>query len=252
MYVVDIVPHPMLYLELGWGTLVGVLRNKGVRGAPVTVFLQTGSNWRNAMPYVPVPNVAQLEFTYVWQAQRCQNVLHYFNEVNWTPELLLGLANAAVVEWNTNVKPRCVGALALVEVKATDLESQTGPVAFANTGLPITGTLSGVSVPNNVTVAITKRTASRGRSFRGRIFHPGLAQTDITSNTIVGGALTAILAAWTPLMTISDGVNPCEMVVVSRFQNGAPLGTGESTVVTGLTSDGVVDSQRRRLPGRGN
>lgn len=204
------------------------------------------------MAYIPVPNIAQLEFTYAWQGQRCQNVLHYFNEVNWTSALLLGLANAAVAEWNTNVKPRCVATLQLVEVKATDLETQTGPVAFASSGLPVTGTLSGTSVPNNVTVALTKRTDQRGRSYRGRIFHPGLAQTDITTNTIVAGALTAILAAWTALLVVSDGTNPCEMCVVSRFQGGAPLGTGIHTIVTGLTSDGIVDSQRRRLPGRGN
>jgi len=169
-------------------------------------------------------------------------VLHYQRSAAWGPTTLLGLANAAVTKWNSNNKARSVATLSLVEVKATDLTTQTSGVAFADTGLPVVGTLSGTSVPNNVTVVVTKRTAARGRSYRGRIYHCALAQTEVVANIIAPATVGALITVWTQWLTLSDGIALTDLVVISRFQGGAPLGAGIATEVTGFTCDGVADS----------
>lgn len=203
------------------------------------------------MAFTAFPGTCQVELTMTWAGQRVQNVLHYHKLVTFDATTLTGIANAAVTKWNTYIKPRVNVTCSLVEVKATDISTQTGPVAYATTGLPIIGTVAGASLPNNATVAVTKRTAKRGRSYRGRIYHPGLSISDVTGNVVSPGVVTALIAAWTNFLILNDGATNANLVVASRFQSGVQLVTGEVNDVTGFTVESTVDSQRRRLPGRG-
>lgn len=204
------------------------------------------------MAYIPVENVAQLEFVYNWAGQVCQNVLHYRIATGWDADKLQTLCTDAIAEWIAGPRLQVCTNLSLISVKATDLSTQIGPVHVSTVGLPSAGSLTPPSTTNNVALVVTKRTASRGRSFRGRIFHPGLANGDITNNIVLAARVSAVVAAWTTMLVLNVGAESADMVVVSRFQSNQPLIIGVSTLVTNLTSDGVVDSQRNRLPGRGS
>lgn len=119
------------------------------------------------------------------------------------------------------------------------------------TGLPIAGTNGTASMPNNVALALAFKTALRGRSFRGRIFLPGLTEGNVVDNTVQPAFITAwytffgILAS-----TLIDLI--AWQVVVSRVEGGDPRPAGVVTQVNNwIVTNTVVDSMRRRLPGRG-
>lgn len=201
------------------------------------------------MPFIPVPNTAQVELVYNWQGEICQNVIHYEKSASWTAAQLLELCALVKTAYVAGLHFRMSNQLSLIEIKATDLSTQTGPSVTYTTGLPDVGAKVSASLPNNVAIVITKRTALRGRSFRGRIYHPGLTEGDVTGNIVASGELASIIGNWTSLLTGNlSGPIPYDMVVVSRQNNGAILTTGVTTPITNLSSDGSVDSQRRRLP----
>jgi hypothetical protein len=204
------------------------------------------------MDYIPVPNCAQLEFVYSFGGQTCENVLHYTKDDAWDVVTLTALADAAIAEWIANIKPVMTNLLSLTSVIATDLASQSGPSITRAGGLPSAGTQTGTALPNNCALVVTKRTTLRGRSFRGRIYHPGLPTPQTSANNVTGAFVTNIVNGWNALTAITmPGPITAQMVVVSKFTEGNPRVLGITTPVVNVTSDGVIDSQRRRLPGRG-
>jgi hypothetical protein len=197
-------------------------------------------------------DVVQVELGYVWAGQFCQNVVQYSGDVTPTPVNVVPLLAEMVTQWNTLVKAYMPADLSFTQIKAIDLSSQNGWTLFYQTGLPIAGTSAGASLPNNCAVVITKRTAQRGRSYRGRIYQPGLTELHTTGNTVQGTPVAAFVSFWDAMKFHATGAVNYQMVIASRYQSGNQLPVGVATPVTTLTSDGVVDSQRRRLPGRGN
>lgn len=203
------------------------------------------------MPFIPVPGVVQLESVYSMAGQTVENVFHYQTPGPIAAEEMMELALKWIDQWNTYMKPYIPTEVSLTAVKVTDLDTATSPAITASAGLPLAGTQNGVLLPNSVSLCITKRTALRGRSQRGRIYWPGLGETNVTNNVVSAALVSAIIAGLENMKVVPTLTGNNEMVVVSRFTANAPRASGIFTPVTNFTSDGVVDSQRRRLPGRG-
>lgn len=105
-------------------------------------------------------------------------------------------------------------------------------------------------MPNVITVAVKWVTALRGRSYRGRTYHIGLLETHILDNMITTAAQTLLQTYYVNLWG-SVAILTAEMVVASRIQGGVEREVGLMTPIIGFQIDRVVDTQRRRLPGRG-
>lgn len=205
------------------------------------------------MPFIPVADTIQAELIYSWDGQVVQNVLHYKANTGGTQTEQGELGLALVTWFDTVLQPLVVSTLTLNTVRMTDLSSEVAPGSEFAVGLPLSGTLAGgLSLPNNCAIVMSKRTAFRGRSFRGRIYHPGLAESQVTNNALVPATLTSLLTAYNDLVFLAGATYTYTMQVVSRYSLGEPRITGLATEVTSITSDGVIDSQRRRLPGRGS
>lgn len=203
------------------------------------------------MAFIPAPGVAQVELFYNWSSQNVETVLQFQCSVALTPTLLNELAVKVLALWTTNVKPLLINTISLTAVKVTDLTTQIGPVVQYATGLPAAGTQTGDSLPNNCALVVTKRTLLRGRSYRGRIYHPGIPEAQCAGNTVTNAFVTQIVNAYATMLTFTTTGASWDMVVMSRYNNNAPRAEADSNQVTTLTSDGLIDSQRRRLPGRG-
>lgn len=203
------------------------------------------------MPFIPVPGVVQLEAVYSMVGSVCENVYHYQWPAAIDAASMLDFAAAWLVEWTANQKPYINVEVQLVNIKVTDLQSNVSPVVNYSTGLPVLGTQSGALLPNNVSLCFTKRTALRGRSNRGRLYWPGFGEASVVNNSVSGALVTSIITGLNNMRTVVSPIGNWEMVVVSRFTDKAPRVAGIFTPVTNFTCDGVVDSQRRRLPGRG-
>lgn len=203
------------------------------------------------MPFIPVPNTVQAELVYNWNGEICENVFHF--EAAGAPIVseMVELGEYLINWYDVHLQPLHTGNISLINVKLTDLNAAFAPAVDVSTGLPLVGTLPGDSLPNNVAACISKRTIFRGRSYRGRIYHPCLGEAQVTGNTILTATRTSLLAAYSLLIGFSTAGEAWQMVVVSRFEGGAPRATGLTTPVTNLSMETTVDSQRRRLPGRG-
>lgn len=203
------------------------------------------------MAFIPVPNVAQAELTYVWDGQTVQNVLHYSKASPWSVTHLQELGQSLQEEWSASIRSLQPTTLSLVEIRCLDLSAANAEYFNYTGGLPLAGTNASPSMPNNCALVLTKRTAMRGRSFRGRIYHPGLIDAYVTASRVNNDAVNGLVTAYTNLLGLQLLLDEALMVVVSRYNGGAPRAEGIASLVSHLTSDGVVDSQRRRLPGRG-
>lgn len=117
------------------------------------------------------------------------------------------------------------------------------------------GGVSGEAAPNNCSMCVSFRTGLSGRSFRGRNYVPVLTNSQVTGNMIDSAWATSVVNEYAALVfPASVGVLPggWEWVVLSRFAGNVERTTGVFTEITNvLVTDLVVDSQRRRLPGRG-
>lgn len=211
------------------------------------------------MPFVPVPNTALIEVVYEWDDQIVENTLYYKNTS--TPGLteLAALTDAIRAYIVDQLLPALTSAIQLVRVVGTLLDVVDGLQVFSTTDLPIAGA-GGSGVPNNVALCVSFKTANRGRSARGRNFIPGLPVAGVTNNTVGSTLRTAFETAYTGLIGIG-GDDGWSMVVVSRFSGftivdgkkvPTPRTEGITYDITNTTIiDPTVDSQRRRLPGRG-
>jgi hypothetical protein len=108
-------------------------------------------------------------------------------------------------------------------------------------------------MPNNVAIVMSLKTGLRGKSFRGRIYHVGLSDAVVTANAVTTVQRDALVAGYSLLTTFAGATGEAifNLVVLSYYASSVLRPTPIATPVTSVTSDGIVDSQRRRLPGRG-
>lgn len=219
-------------------------------GAILYVSRETIRRDKNAMPFVPFVNTAKLELVYRWDNQIVENVLHYQTTQAPTVGIMEQLAGAVSGLWNLYLKPLQTSSSQLTAIKVTSLVTDNAPGIEYTSGLPVSGTGSAASVPNNVAVVVKWTTALRGRSYRGRTYHLGIPQASVSASALTSGYRTSLLQAWGNFVIV--GTNPTwNLVVASRFTNNQPREIGLATVVNGLSINPTVDSQRRRLPERG-
>lgn len=212
------------------------------------------------MAFIPADKTARVSMHFSQNSQQVENVFYVENSVAWTPTTLLALGATVKDWWNADLKSSCHPSLSLNQIVVKDMTTDTAPEVVYATGLPLVGTGSGGALPNNVTIAIQLITGLGGRSFRGRQYILGLMDSSLTTDrqSLTSGAVTAYLTAYNGLISSIDGGITPGLVVASFFHgvdvNHKPIPRTTAVltpVASAVFSNTVVDSQRRRLPGRG-
>lgn len=205
------------------------------------------------MPFQPVPFVAMVELIFDQFGQTIENTLYFKHtaEVAWGEGELVDLNLNITAWWDDNLKSLVTNQCTLREVVATDLTTATSP-QISSSAL-IDGTNITEGLPTGTTWCISFRTDLRGRSYRGRNYYIGLTELQVTEDSVSPTPGAAIVESYGLLQSYVDAMVPnVEWVVVSREQNGVQLSNGIATTVTSVvTVDDYIDSQRRRLAGRG-
>lgn len=149
------------------------------------------------------------------------------------------------------MKPIQSNSVVFREVYVTDLTTAVSPtVADTSSAGIVGGTSTSSGMPGNVTICTSFRTAGRGRSARGRNYFIGLVESVVTGNAATTTLTTALVEAYEALLLSPEP--GFTWVVLSRFAEGAPRVTALAQTVTSVVLvDSNVDSQRRRLEGRG-
>jgi len=205
------------------------------------------------MAFIPVANTAQLDIIYTCDSQRVENTLYARFSTAPDATQIADLAAAVKAAWIDNIMPLLSSTVSLIAVEASDLTSASGPQTIDTGGLPEAGGVTSRAMPSNVALCVSFRTGLRGRSFRGRNYLPGMSSDAVSEgvNEVNAAYQTSIRNAYLAVQLTIEGVG-AEWVVVSRYADGSPRTAGVATPITNVVfTDNVVDSQRRRLPGRG-
>lgn len=213
------------------------------------------------MPFVPVPNTVELESVFMLDGQIVEITNYFFKDAVTTPADLAELADAWSVTIKDHLLPFLANSLALLRIVAKVIDAADGIVFVSTLGLPANGLDNSEAVPSNVAATLSFRTGVSGRSFRGRNYLPGIPSAAVAVNTLSTDFTNGVAAAYSAMFDDIEGIGYTP-VVVSRY-SGFTLVDGKkvptprvSGLATAITShffvDRTVDSQRRRLPGRGN
>lgn len=203
------------------------------------------------MAFIPTPNTIRVSFQFTWASQIVEISIAITKPTAWNAtDMLTTLGDLET--WATgNLLPNLSSDLSLYNLTATSQQSSSAPVVELGVSPPVAGSLANPSVANNVTLATTFLTALRGRSYRGRAYTPGIDRTQLTTSTRYLTSLVSAITAAYAAINASLTVAGAEHAVISTQNGGAPRVTGVATPVTGYRTESFVDSQRRRLAGRG-
>jgi hypothetical protein len=216
------------------------------------------TNWGNVlvatgpMPPINLPGGLRVEMHFTYLNQQVENVYHLMNNLPNPGDVQLHLvANTFKNWWTTEMKSMVSTELTLREVVCREL-TPDGVAVLETADLPQSGANNTQPMPGNVTVAVHWGTGRRGRSFNGRTYHLGLCANQVTGDQITPAALPVIQAAYDALRTALDNaVVGVEFSVLSVQSNKAWRVPPIMTPITGVAIDPNIDSQRRRLAGRG-
>lgn len=203
------------------------------------------------MAFIPVADCVELVLQFIWAGQQVNSVFNFIRAGGIFISDMEALGTAVLNWWDTEMAPLLSNNLALTGAKVTDLSSATDPVVELPLVTPNPGDISAASVPNNVALVTSFLTLSRGRSYRGRVYTPGLSTGSILTPTTVAAAQAMALSVAYAELGATATTEGFTHAVVSRYTGGAPRAAGVATPVDSYRTEQYLDSQRRRLAGRG-
>lgn len=205
------------------------------------------------MAFIPVTNTVEAQIRMTLDNQQIENTLYFTNTDLYTATEMTVLGNDLLDWWTDQMAQNLSDDVTLREIYLVDLRTETGFTVTVPSGSPApTGVNSGGAVPSNAAMCVSFRTDLRGRSYRGRNYISGIPASEVTLNTVSPTRIAGLIGSYELLFgfLLSNGWS---WSVVSRRHNGADRITGVPTQVTSVVVvDATIDSQRRRLPGRGS
>jgi len=203
------------------------------------------------MAFIPVPDTALVEIRGTYFGQEIENTLYFEKVGGYISADLADLAALVRAWFFDEMLPILTEDYIFREVVATDISTESGAIVFNTAETGETGAIASPGMPGNVCLAVSFRTGQAGRSYRGRNFISGLTEAAVDGNTLNETYRTAFGAAYSALLTVLEDTD-FVWGVVSRFTAGAPRVVGVITqIISVLVVDAFIDSQRRRLTGRG-
>lgn len=206
------------------------------------------------MVFVPALNVIECvpAFRNATTLQISKNVLNF--------RKMAGSVNAADLEtisttygtWFTGAGNDKVSSnISLESISTRDLTAENSFIDTNVMSPAIAGGLASAVMPMSVTLAFKFATGVAGRSYRGRLYFVGLGEASVSGDYVATADANSIRDA---LVALNAAMHTAgyELVVVSRFHDGAPRSSAVVTPVTSISYvDLRVDTQRRRLAGVG-
>lgn len=207
------------------------------------------------MPLVPNNLVVKLVARGYCEGQEVINDTHWrvAGGAVWTAIQMQSLGAAYIDWWGSNVQALTVAGYVMSEVVVTQ-QIVGGLQEIVTSGLPLSGSLVGDALPLNIAACITFATGRSGRSGRGRYYLGCLGELSTTASRFTAPFVTAVNTAFAALTLLDSPLagEQFQLVVYSTVFNKVARLAGVPTAVTSAyLRDNVVDSQRRRLPGRG-
>lgn len=204
------------------------------------------------MAFQPAPLCGLIEWVYDLDGQLCENTYHVEATEPLDSAMCEALAIAAYNWWAPNLGATISFNVTLLRTEVKALDAPASPFFVYSPGALAVGGAGVESVPNNVAFVVKHNTALSGRSGRGRWYVLGIPDSLVTNSHLSLAQAALYASSFDDLDTalVAEGVTP---IVLSRVQLSVPLLEAVGYPITSHSfTDNVVDSQRRRLPGRGS
>lgn len=203
------------------------------------------------MALKPVPNTMQANVRFLLFGQVVEMVFHVSSATGVDAQVMTDCLDMMAGWTAGNLMPHLSQDLSFTGVTVTDLSIEGGgQVNFEQVG-GLAGSIAFAAEPGNVSYCVSLRTERVGRAYRGRKYLPGIPTSVRTSNQVSSGWAADIVTAFQALITALQSINQF-LVVVSRtldlVERLVPVATAVASITT---TDLYIDSQRRRLTGRG-
>ena len=204
------------------------------------------------MPFISIPNTLSVEMRATLFEQEVENTFYVqvpggyaFADLEsvgtifetWADEFLSGLLP---------------GSVRIDEFYIRGMENASDLERTVVLSPGIVGIRAGAGAPGNVTLAIKRLTGFTGRDHKGRIYLLGLSKNDVTGNVVAEDLANAWVETLDELTAglLAEGYIAS---VVSKLDQGGLTPHGRAFAITNwAVTDFAVDSQRRRLAGRGS
>lgn len=172
------------------------------------------------------------------------NTFHVSNPTGWSLSTMAALAND-VQTWLNGQYKGLIPAVYSWYLISVRLYDPSNPLAYdLSISPPIVGTFTGTAEAGNVTATLSLRTGLAGRKYRGRLYVAGISETAL-------GVLDLLTSGWVVQAgTVAQALLTALNVGARALTIFHKL-TNTYTNVNGYAIENIVDSQRRRLPGRG-
>lgn len=203
------------------------------------------------MVYIPALNTVRVVLDQLFGVSELANIVYFLKAGGWNEGSMNDLAADMVTWWSENLAPILSDALALTGVTVTDLTTSSSPSISIPVVPVVPGQATTAEQATNVASVVTFRSANRGRSSRGRNYIPGITAGQMVSPTDVGTVFAGLLVDAYEALADVETENTCTHVVASFYTSGAPRVSALLQEVLNYTCDTALDSQRRRLRGRG-
>lgn len=214
-----------------------------------TVVVRIGES---AMAFVPIPNGVEAIIRGTLDGENCVQTFGFTYDGDFGNSEMEDLAGAVDIVWGAFVDTYLGSQYEYVETVVRDMRTAIATQVTDNASATAGGNTTGTSLPNNVAIAVARRSNFTGRSARGRVFVPVTISSNLVDLNHISSGFAAAVVGMFEAIDIAAGLVDWTDVVVSRVQAGIPLTSALTyTVVEWLVVDTVLDSMRRRLPGRG-
>lgn len=131
-----------------------------------------------------------------------------------------------------------------VQVKVRGVTDPTAGFDLAVSG---SGAAGGEVLPTQIAALVNWRTAKFGRSFMGKTYIPAIAETAVSSGSVIAGQI-ALIDTWASVMELLAGTDP----VTASFEHGIYSELlAEFNPRTSYFVSQFAATQRRRKPGVG-
>lgn len=193
------------------------------------------------------PQIARITYQMHKGTRVFENTFHLARAAGWSPTTLATAVDAAFTLWNTWARPALTTQVALYNVHGVVYDPLGFPYVYDHAVSPeLPGTLSGASAPGNVSLTVSERANLAGRKFRGRMYWPAIPQGNINTDDSVNAGIIALLASFSAnfLTTFNSGTGTGSLSIFHRNSN-------TYHAVASIVLEAILDSMRRRLPGRG-
>lgn len=210
------------------------------------------------MTFYPVTDGAVCTIVQDFRGQLCENVLWFKRDDGViTASNLTSLVNGLGSAWGAGPASLLSSDVTFKYVIGRDMTISTGfEAVFDSVDIPGT---AGDAMPNNVALCFSLRTGLAGRANRGRIFIGGIPRSAVVENSVsAAGFADDMIIALNGLVgpgIVSGGWTlgvAHRRAVVTPGEPPVWLTPGVINPVLNFTLvDDTVDTQKRRLPGRG-